>query len=494
MTVSTASDLSLRELLIVEDDSAILDFRCDQTGILVWPQIRVAFLRMMLSDLIYGVKLTGKTSATIPVTRAAHTFARSVAHNLQYRMTGRCKANICVMADGVANQWVGEQWFNRLAGHFGSACPSDTLLIEDHFEWRWPFPRHHNHVLLHAPLQAINAIKGRLSVREHHRQRARRLVNLVTQRAQRYLQWSPGQVRHDQLVEMLARKTASMPSQYAAYLALLERIQPRLLMVGAACYGPAASLIAAAKSQGIVTAEYQHGAVSGGHDAYNFAPAIRDSEDYRRTLPDYFLGYGSWWNEQINAPVKKLAIGNPHRTAKLAETESGVSQKSDLLILSDGIEFDIYLRLAQQLRDSASGKDLRVVLRPHPLERTRVAALPDSQTCGVVIDTNPDLYASLRTAHTVISEVSTGLFEAVGIVDNIFIWDTQKTRFTFPTSPFQSFGSTAELVDLIQNDAAGRMSTGLIDAIWASGWRQNYSEFLDECGIRCDTTAVMSHV
>jgi len=485
MTASAASDLSLREMLVVEDDSDILDFSCDCTGLQVWPQIRVAFLRMMLSDLIYGVQLTGKTSASIPATRAVHTFTRSVALNLQYRMTGRCKASICLMGDSVANRWVAGRWFNRLADHFASECPGDTLVIEDHFEWQWPFPRHHDRVMLHAPLQAINAIEGRLRVRDHHRQRARQLVNLVTQRAQRYLQWSPGQERHEQLVEMLARKTASMPSQYARYLALLDRVQPRLLMVGAACYGPAASLIAAAKSQGIVTAEYQHGAVSASHEAYNFAPSIRDSEDYRRTLPDYFLGYGSWWNEQINAPVQKLAIGNPHRTARLDDTDSGVSQKSDLLILSDGIDFDLYLNLARQLSVATRRNGLRVVLRPHPLERTRISSLPGTQSCGVVIDANSDLYTSLSNAHAVVSEMSTGLFEAVGIVDKIFIWDTPKSRFGYPSHPFQSFDSASMLTELLEQEGTGCVGETQADAIWASGWRDRYARFVESHGVSC---------
>ena len=299
---------SLQEMLVVEDDSDILKFQCARTGLLLWPQVRVAFFRMVMSDLFYGVQLTGKTSAKVSAARALMTLARSMAHNLRCQLTGGSRASICLMGDGVANQWITDRWFNRLTDHFVSICPGDTLVVEDHFEWRWPFPRNNNRVMFHAPLQAINTIEGSLRVRAHHRQQARRMLNLVSQRARHYLRWEPGQERLECLVEMLARKTASMPSQYAAYTALLKRIQPRLLMVGAACYGPGASLIAAARSQGIVTAEYQHGAVSAGHDAYNFAPAIRDSQEYRRTLPEYFLGYGRWWNEQINAPVKKPSL------------------------------------------------------------------------------------------------------------------------------------------------------------------------------------------
>ena len=80
----------------------------------------------------------------------------------------------------------------------------------------------------------------------------------------------------------------------------------RLLIKEEACYGGAdnACAILAARNLGMVSAEYQHGAVSSGHNAYNFAPAISSAKSYRKTLPDYFLAYGSWWAAQINAPVK----------------------------------------------------------------------------------------------------------------------------------------------------------------------------------------------
>ena len=480
MSSRAVRELTLHELLIVEDDSAILDFRCNQTGILFWPLVRLVFLRMMLSDLVYGVKLTGKTSTTVHGFHAVSTLLRSLTHNAQIRVTGRNRANVCVMSDGVANLWNGKHWFNRLTDHFVSAIPSDTLLIEDHFEWRWPFPRCHDRVMLHAPLQAFNTIEGRIRVRQHHRQRAHQLVSILTRRAESYLQWSPGAERFAFLVEMLARKTASLPSQYTNYLALLSNIQPRLLLVGGACYGPSASLIVAAKSLGIVTAEYQHGAVSGGHDAYNFATVIRDSQDYQRTLPDYFLGYGSWWNDQINAPVKKLAIGNPHRAAKIEEGKLQQSLKLDILILSDGIRFGRYLDLANKVYKAVKDKNFRIVLRPHPLERTKVSAQSTSISDGIIIDENAELYTSLRTAHVVISEVSTGLFEAVGVTNKIFIWNTSRSRFAFPALPFQNFDTSDSLIELLEQENAGYVDSAIADSIWSSNWRDNYLNFYNK--------------
>ena len=81
-------------------------------------------------------------------------------------------------------------------------------------------------------------------------------------------------------------------------------------------------MIVAAKEMGIRTAEYQHGAVSRGHDAYNVAPGQGSSPEYQKVLPEFFLGYGRWWNEQINVPVTKVAVGNPHRDWRMLDLTS----------------------------------------------------------------------------------------------------------------------------------------------------------------------------
>ncbi len=148
-------------------------------------------------------------------------------------------------------------------------------------------------------------------LRPRHHAAARQLVDLIAERAHRLLGWQLGAHRSRRLEQMLARKCASLPLQYDGWHRALRHARPRILMVGAGCYGPAAAMIAAAKDAGIVTAEYQHGAVSGGHDAYNFAPAVCSDPAYLRTLPDFFLGYGSWWMEQFTAPMHKVVIGNP---------------------------------------------------------------------------------------------------------------------------------------------------------------------------------------
>jgi len=103
----------------------------------------------------------------------------------------------------------------------------------------------------------------------------------------------------------------------------------------------------------------------------------------------------------------------------------------------------------------------------------------------VLLDKNADLYASLRTAHVLISEISTGLFEAAGLADRIFLWDTPKSRFSFPRHPFQSFSSASMLLDLLNDETAGQLPASELEAIWAPSWRDNYLGFLEGQGVRC---------
>lgn len=493
--MTTSPSITLAQLLIVEDDPSLLDFQCPETDILLWPHIRTVFMRMAMSDLLYGTPLDGSVSKGVPATRAVATLGRSILRNALFAVAGKDQGQVCLLSTGIGNQPVDGKLLNRLSDHFALAYPQETITVEEHFHWRWPTSRHNERVIFHAPLQACNALSARMGVRQRHMDQAARLILFVAERSERLLGWRPGPEREQELVMMLGRKIAGMPRQLRSYEAMLHRIRPKVVLIVGACYGPATTIIRAAREQGIITCEYQHGVISPGHDGYNFSSALGASEAYGAGLPEHFLSYGTWWNNSINAPIRMTAVGNPHRDFRLAQMDNSSKLKEDILILADGTEFDLYLDLARQLAPEASKIGLRVVVRPHPLERALVAS-KHGQCCDniIYIDQNDDLYASLSSAHAVVSELSTGLFEAAGIADKLFMWDTPKARFCFPTLPFQSFNSVAELIALIDSDRAGRLPAGQTDAIWACDWQRNYGEFLKGCGVRREAIAQAGHV
>src|SRR5256885_17205957 len=86
---STMNGVSLQDLLLIEDDASILEFRCSATGIPLWTQIRTAVFRMMISDICYSTALDGQANAGVAKSQALVTMSQSMLHNFQFRLGGR---------------------------------------------------------------------------------------------------------------------------------------------------------------------------------------------------------------------------------------------------------------------------------------------------------------------------------------------------------------------------------------------------------------------
>lgn len=478
-------ELSLGDILAIEDSPAFLDFKCKDTGMVLWPWIRVPFFRLIISDLLYESPLyDSSVRQQRNLVQAMVTLARASAHNLLNLQN--YKRDVMVTTVGIGDILSEGKFFNRLSDHFAQIFANDTVVLEDLYQWRWPFPRHFNRTLIHSPIWLKPMIVSRLSLRNRSSDVASKLIGLAKQRAKTILNWELGEKRESWLVQSLERKIVGTPFLFRSYESWLGRVKPKLLMVECACYGgPLSILLNVARRMGIVTAEYQHGLISAGHDAYNFAPTLQESSEYCAMLPGYFLGYGDWWNQQINAPVTKFVIGNPHRSEQIATFAKNNQGKTDILLLGQRIETTkFYLDLAESIVCAREG-DCRVVFRPHPMARTLIRQqFPGGKIRdGVVVDNNQDIYQSFQSAYAVVSESSTGLFEAIGLVERIFSWDTPITRFALPSHPFQSFNTPDELVAMLRDSSCGTFSDREVEAIWAPRWKENYQRFVQ--GILC---------
>lgn len=156
------------------------------------------------------------------------------------------------------------------------------------------------------------------------------------------------------------------------------------------------------------------------------------------------------------------------------------AQDAKVLVLGDGHDTAKYLELCENLAN-ALGSAAVVLFRPHPLERARVNEKHPGGFVGQVhIDVNSDIYKSLKEANILISEVSTGLFEAIGLVSKVFIWNTHKSRFAFPEHPFQCFTDVNELTRMIIDENVGQVSAQQIQSIWAPNWRQHYLNYIKQ--------------
>jgi hypothetical protein len=477
-------DISIKDLLQIENSPEIFSIFCPETGIPLWSVLRGRLHRLILGDLLYGkpfldgwnVEGTGSKSSMIAAV------SKSFIYNAVKLQSIRQHYPVLLMATGARLIKTDGLYFNCLSDHFMSAAPQHTMAVEDLFNWRWPFPRIHENVLLQTPLRVHGVLRGRLRERSF-REPARALVDVALRRAQDYCDWTPNRSTKHALDAYVENRAGSLLPRYEMYLSVFKKLGTRLLIKEEATYGGAdnAAAIIAARHLGLSVAEYQHGSLSKGHNAYNFSDIAISNKIFLQTMPDCLLVFGSWWGAQINAPFKKVVIGNPHRSEMLINmSTSATNQEKKVLILGDGHETKLYLTICEQLA-SKLGRKFEIIFRPHPLERQRVIAdHAGAFTGNVRLDTHQDIYHSFRQVEVVVSEVSTGLFEAIGLVPRIFLLNTPKSSFAFPEHPFKAIADTNDLASNILDENSGRVVGQQIDSIWAPHWKKSYLEFISQ--------------
>lgn len=465
---------TMAQLLTIEDTHDLLSLQCSHTELPLWALIRTSFIRQILSKLIYNdTPLTGASTRT-PVVKIVHSLIRSLSSNL---LSHGLSGEVCFMTSSLGLIMLEGRYFDRINGHFVNATTNHPFVWEDQYEWRWIEHRAFERVYYHAPFQIAGAVYGRLRVTQIEKQRARELIDLASERCRDRLDLKIEDSEREELSASLSRRLVTAPFLFDAYRNQFLRRGVRLLFKEDASYSHSAIVMAAANAQGIETAEFQHGALSSAHDAYNFSPVVAEHSKFRKALPRHFLGYGDWWNSQINLPSQKVAIGNPHRDLALSSSSpSAMREGNILLVLGDGVETERYFEFLRQITPSVRAKGLRPVFRPHPLERSRVVEA--ARHLDIEVDMHSDIYDSFSEAVVVVSEISTGLFEAIGLVDHILIWNTPKAIFNFPEHPFQPVSSPEEFVEILKGDALKTISKEIVARIWAPSWRSSYNQFL----------------
>lgn len=478
--------MNLKEILAVEDDATFLDFKCPETGYLLWPLIRQEFIQSIISDLVYKSAPLISLNRNVNYPKALSGLFKAKCHN--FWVGGSARGDVLLMASGAGLILRDGKWFNRLSDYFAFANPEETLVLEDFFNWNWPYPRENKKVIYHAPMQTYFALMGKLSIKQPHVHQGKDIVSHFKNRAKEILDWDLNTSATLNFEHRMARKIAELPVRKKMYEKLLRQKGTKLVIKEEGCYGHSSIFNRTARELGVVVAEYQHGTINAGHDAYNVAPGLLSGSEYKDTLPQHFLSYGEWWHQYLSLPVNKIAIGNPHRATQLSRLTVR-SNKTDILVLGDGVETEMYLDLAIFLSQNLIG--WRVVFRPHPLERTKLQdLLAIKKTGGVVVDVDLDIYNAFCNAHVVVNEVSTGLFEAVGLADRVLIWDTPKSKFYYPNHPFASFVDANDLLEKIKDGKTGMLDIQSTHSVWADGWEGNYKNFLIQCTGRVNLESV----
>jgi len=443
---------------------------------MLWPAIRNLVIRILIDQEVFGDESLIRTSAK--KTASLSKIIRCLTNGLIYNWRlFYFKPHILFFNSGITNINIDGKYFNRVTDNFAFCYPDSTLLIEDDYEWQHLRPRAYQNVTYQIFFRIASDVLSRHRLLKIKEEPILEFIKFINSRIYIIFGYQLSERQKSFLKKNLFRFCRNLKIELLIYSALFRKLEPRVIFFEDGCYGWFGHIIRLAKEMGIKTAEAQHGLVSSGHSAYNFAPKILKSSVYCKYTPDFFLTYGQFWEDHIRITSQKVTIGNPfYEMMKDNYKNGGSSGKQKLLLLSSGENFQFYVDIANNLKKTLN--KLKILIRPHPAERKIVFNKYGYNAGAIMIDYNDNLYSQLSQASIVVGEASTALFEALGFAKKIFSVHTPFSSFWLPECPFESIESVEQLAEKIQDNKCGETEPSLADLIWANNWEVNYRHFI----------------
>lgn len=267
------------------------------------------------------------------------------------------------------------------------------------------------------------------------------------------------------------------------YERLLDRVQPRLVLVVIGYRLVNQVLTDVAHTRGLRVAELQHGALGASHPAYNFAVGRRPD-----SFPDELLLFGDLWRTAtpgLPLPAAQTpAIGYAWlemQSARLGRV--GPSTPARLLFLSQrsiGVELS---RAAVRVRELIPPERLHITYRLHPSEHVGWReAYPELARSGIDVQaaTSVPLYAAQRDSDAQAGVYSTALIEglAFGLPTYVLALPGHEQLSAITGAGAARLVADAEaLADALRQPPLA--ATKASESLWASGAMARFEAFLE---------------
>lgn len=461
----------------IENSNDIMSFLTSD-GIPIWLMSKYYLQYHVLGGKLLNVRSSLRdrkfSTKMIPFLLKAGLYNYSYKNNLKNKEILFYATNRKTVIDG--------KYFNRYADPYLLIDYDNSVLIEQALlSWEWPFPRYNNNVYFDVFGKAFGELRERKPSMSD--------ISAVTDFLYYFSKFC-----NEKLDIHFSKNEFNNSITYIVNLITSMRYQSHWLekhltkdvkfvcIVGAGFpyYFPINKML---KEHHIVSAELQHGYITRNNVMYNYGDAVAKHPLLKLGSPDYYLMYGKWWTKQCNSPSTKISIGNPYREYCLSQINKCDNKNSrNILVIGNGNNTEAYIHLATEI--SKSFKGFTIYYRPHPGELNR-AEEGIRKFCTVqknlLIDRSEEIYSALSNTYMVISEVSTVLFEAVGIAERIAVWNTEYSRAFLPEHPFEIFSTVDELKEIIASEL---YPSYYAEDYWEFDWRKNYLNFLKKLGIK----------
>ena len=220
--------------------------------------------------------------------------------------------------------------------------------------------------------------------------------------------------------EMALRDLAIRDSQLQRYQTLLRRLRPRLVLL-VVSYGNE-TIVEAARSLSIPTAEIQHGALDACQPGYSFS----DPCATKSTFPDYFLAFGDFWVDSVHLPIAAeniFAVGYPYLEMEIRRLHDTPKQSRILFLSQKSVGRELS-RVAVRL--ARAGLGYEIVYKLHPAEyqgwKQAYPWLVDEKL-RVIDDYQTSIYELMAGSVMQVGVYSTALFEGLAFGVETFVYE-----------------------------------------------------------------------
>ena len=267
------------------------------------------------------------------------------------------------------------------------------------------------------------------------------------------------------------------------YERLLDRVQPKLIVVVIGYRLVNQVLTQVAHARGLPVAELQHGALGETHPAYNFARGRRPE-----SFPDQLLLFGELWRRAtpgLPLPAAQTpAIGYAwlELQSQRYQRESPRTPRRVLFLSQRSIGTRLALA-AVRVRNRISADELHITYRLHPSEsRGWREAYPELAHADIDVQDAPSspLYAAQRDSDAQVGVYSTALLEGLAFGLPSFVLALpghEQLRAITDTGAAQLVPDADALADALrQPPSTSKLS---LDALWAKGATAAFESYVE---------------
>jgi hypothetical protein len=457
--------LPIEIINLLENDKSLLKFKFQNNSVIIWPLIRhdiITQINNELNSLDYIA-----SNKTIKIYDILKTLFFSVIKCPLFIK----KSKIIFFNSGITNiKLENGIYFNRVTDYFHLCHNQNSVLIESTSNKSQLLPRFHQQVyssfffdIITQFILFINRKKQLIQSCEIDT-----LYDQVTSKIN-------FKINKNNFKRIVNNNILKYHYSYNLYIYFFKIKKPKLLFVEDGSYGNKSYIIRAAKKLKIPTVEIQHGFISENHIAYNFGTKIIDEIEFKSYFPDYILLYGQFWSNMINHLSTKISIGNPYLEEKIKEI--GIyKQMNSILFLSSGVTKNESISFLLNLMAVLKYKKTKIIFRPHPLEKNNAKNnYKELFENGIELDTNNDLYMSIRNSNIIIGEITTALFEAAALKKKIYLFNSSYTKL------YNNKSITFQVIDehnihhILINEYKENDDS---DYYWEKDWEVKYRNFI----------------